>query len=240
MQPDLFKTAGELTAFCMHVAARSLAAIGHAVTLGARVPVLHFFDGFRTSHEITKVNTQDDDTLRALLPAGALQAHRARALDPERAVIRGTSQNPDTFFQRREAIEPFYAVFPGLLDDTLDRFAELTVRRARLFDYAGHPQGERVVVLMGSGAQCAHETAGCLAARGERVGVIKVRLFRPFSVEHLLRALRSGRPGVHTGHGEGGVRRPGPGAAGSPVHGRHARRRVAQLAGLRPGLRPRT
>jgi pyruvate-ferredoxin/flavodoxin oxidoreductase len=225
MLPDLFKIAGELTAFCMHVAARSvathalsifgdhsdvmaargtgfallasgsaqeaqdLAAIGHAVTLAARVPVLHFFDGFRTSHEITQVAMLDDDTLRALLPADAMRAHRARSLDPERPVIRGTSQNPDTFFQSREAIEPFYAVFPGLLDGTLTRFAALTGRRYRLFDYVGHPQAERVVVMMGSGAECAQETAEFLAARGERVGVIKVRLFRPFSVEHLLLAL---------------------------------------------------
>ncbi len=225
MLPDLFKIAGELTSFCMHVAARSvathalsifgdhsdvmaargtgfallasgsaqeaqdLAAVGHAVTLAARVPVLHFFDGFRTSHEITKVATLDDDTLRALLPAIAMQAHRGRSLDPERPVIRGTSQNPDTFFQSREAIEPHYTAFPGLLDDTLTRFADLTGRRYRLFDYEGHPQAERVIVMMGSGAECAHETADFLVARDDRVGVLKVRLFRPFSVEHLLRAL---------------------------------------------------
>jgi pyruvate-ferredoxin/flavodoxin oxidoreductase len=225
MLPDMFKIAGELTAYCMHVAARSvathalsifgdhsdvmaarstgfamlasgsaqeaqdLAVIGHAVTLAARVPVLHFFDGFRTSHEITKVAMLDDATLRALLPAPAIRAHRQRALDPERPVIRGTSQNPDTFFQGREAVEPFYSAFPHTLDETLDRFADLTGRRYRLFDYVGHPQAERVVVLMGSGAECAHETAEHLAARGERVGVIKVRLFRPFSTDHLLQAL---------------------------------------------------
>lgn len=225
MLPDLFKIAGELTSFCMHVAARALAthalsifgdhsdvmaarstgmallcsgsaqeaqdlaAIGHAVTLRARVPVLHFFDGFRTSHEITKVEWLDDEALRSLLDPDAIAAHRARGLDPDRPVLRGTSQNPDTFFQAREAGEPFYAAFPAELDATMQRFAELTGRRYRLFDYAGHPEAERVIVMMGSGAQCAQETVEHLVARGERVGVLMVRLFRPFSVEHLLEVL---------------------------------------------------
>ena len=225
MLPDLFKIAGELTAFCMHVAARTvathalsifgdhsdvmaarstgmallasgsaqeaqdLAAIGHATTLLARVPILHFFDGFRTSHEITKVAPLDDATLRSLLDEDAVRAHRSRALDPDHPVVRGTSQNPDAYFQSREAVEPFYARLPAVLDATMARFAELTGRRYRLFDYAGHPEAERVLVLMGSGAECAHETVEHLVASGERVGVIKVRLFRPFSVDHLLAAL---------------------------------------------------
>jgi pyruvate-ferredoxin/flavodoxin oxidoreductase len=225
MLPDLFKIAGELTAFCMHVAARTvathalsifgdhsdvmaarstgmallcsgsaqeaqdLAAIGHAVTLRARVPVLHFFDGFRTSHEITKVVPLEDDALRALLDADAIEAHRARALDPDRPVVRGTSQNPDAYFQSREAVEPFYAAFPAVLDQTMTRFAELTGRRYRPFDYVGHPQAEHVVVVMGSGAECSHETVEHLVRGGERVGLIKVRLFRPFSTSHLLEAL---------------------------------------------------
>ena len=225
MLPDLFKISGELTSFCMHVAARAvathalsifgdhsdvmaargtgmallasgsaqeaqdLAAIGHAVTLRARVPVLHFFDGFRTSHEITKVVQLSDETLRALFDDDAIRAHRARALDPDRPVVRGTSQNPDAFFQAREAIEPFYARFPQLLDETMAHFHALTGRRYRPFDYVGHPEAERVVVLMGSGAECAHELVEHLVAQGERVGVLKVRLFRPFSVEHLLLAL---------------------------------------------------
>lgn len=225
MLPDMFKVAGELTSFCMHVAARSvathalsifgdhsdvmaarttgfallasgsaqeaqdLAAIGHALTLTARVPLLHFFDGFRTSHEITKVATLADDTLRALMPMGAVLAHRNRSLDPERPVIRGTSQNPDTFFQCREAVEPFYAQLPQMMDQTLIQFAELTGRRYHLFDYVGHRLAERVVILMGSGGECAHETVDFLAERDERVGVIKVRLFRPFSVAHLLQVL---------------------------------------------------
>ncbi len=228
MLPDLFKIAGELTAFCMHVAARSiathalsifgdhsdvmaargtgfallasgsaqeaqdLAAIGHAVTLEARVPVLHFFDGFRTSHEITKVSPLNDAALRALLGEAGVRAHRARALDPERPVLRGSSQNPDTFFQGREAVEPFYARFPQLLDVSMARFADITGRRYRLFDYVGHPEADRVIVVMGSGAECAHEVVEHLVARGERVGVIKVRLFRPFSVDHLLQVLPAG------------------------------------------------
>lgn len=155
MLPDLFKIAGELTSFCMHVAARTvathalsifgdhsdvmtarstgmallasgsaqeaqdLAAIGHAATLRARVPILHFFDGFRTSHEITKVVPLDDETLRALVDGDALRAHRARALDPDHPVVRGTSQNPDAYFQSREAVEPFYARFPSVLEETM-------------------------------------------------------------------------------------------------------------------------
>ena len=225
MLPDLFKIAGELTSFCMHVAARALAthalsifgdhsdvmaarstgfallasgsaqeaqdlaAIGHAATLLARVPVLHFFDGFRTSHEITKVALLEDETLLGLLDQAAVGAHRARALDPDHPFIRGTSQNPDVYFQSREAIEPFYARFPSVIDETMARFADATGRRYRLFDYAGHPQAERVIIMMGSGAECAHETVDHMAARGERVGVLKVRLFRPFSVDHLLAAL---------------------------------------------------
>ncbi|MFN7223051.1 MAG: pyruvate:ferredoxin (flavodoxin) oxidoreductase [Paracoccaceae bacterium] len=225
MLPDLYKIAGELTPFCMHVAARSLAthalsifgdhsdvmavrgagfallasgnaqeaqdlaAIGHAVTLAARVPVLHFFDGFRTSHEIRKVEGLSDETLRALIHEGSVAAHRARALSPERPVIRGTSQNPDTFFQGREAVEPFYTAFPNRLAETMVRFAELTGRRYGLFDYVGDPHAERVVILMGSGAECAEEAVEALVAQGEKVGVLKVRLFRPFSVGHLMAAL---------------------------------------------------
>ena len=225
MLPDLFKIAGELTSFCMHVAARTvathalsifgdhsdvmaarstgmallasgsaqeaqdLAAIAHAATLRARVPILHFFDGFRTSHEITKVVPLEDETLRALIDGEAVHAHRARALDPDRPVVRGTSQNPDAYFQCREAVEPFYARFPTVLDETMARFAELTGRRYRLFEYVGHPEAERVVVLMGSGAECAHETVDHFVKNGERVGVLKVRLFRPFSAAHLLAVL---------------------------------------------------
>ena len=166
--------------------AQDIAAIGHAATLTGRVPIMHFFDGFRTSHEITKVLPLDDGCLNALLNPQALAAHRARALNPDRPVIRGTSQNPDAYFQSREAIEPFYAAFPNVVEQVMTQFAERTGRQYRLFDYAGHPQAERLIIVMGSAAECAHETALHLIDQGERVGVIKVRLFRPFSVEHLI------------------------------------------------------
>ena len=217
MLPNLFKIAGELTSFCMHVAARSIAthalsifgdhsdvmaargtafamlasgsvqeaqdfaAIGHAVTLAARVPVLYFFDGFRTSHEVAKIATLSDDVLSKLIDPQLLAAHRGRRLTPEHPVVRGTSQNPDAFFQSREATNPFYDAFDELFEQTLRRFETLTGRRYQAFDYHGHPEAERVIVLMGSGAECAHETVDWLLEQGERVGVPKVRLFRPFS-----------------------------------------------------------
>jgi pyruvate-ferredoxin/flavodoxin oxidoreductase len=192
--------------------AQDLAAVGHAVTLEARVPVLHFFDGFRTSHEIGTVDVLDDDALRALLPGAGLQAHRHRALDPDRPFIRGTSHNPDAYFQSREAVEPFYAAFPQKLEDAFTRLAELTGRRYRLFDYIGHAEAERVLVPMGSGAECAHETVEHLVARGERVGVVKVRLFRPFSLQHLLQALPAGAKAIAVLD-----RTKEPGSAGEPL-----------------------
>lgn len=131
----------------------------------------------------------EDDVLRALVDTGAVAAHRARALDPDRPVVRGTSQNPDAYFQAREAIELFYARFPRVLDDTMARFAELTGRRYRAFEYVGDPEAERVVVLMGSGAECAHELVEQRVEQGEKIGIVKVRLFRPFSTGHLLAVL---------------------------------------------------
>ncbi len=169
--------------------AQDLAAIGHAATLACRVPFLHFFDGFRTSHEIQKISTLDDATLDALVDAGAIAAHRARGMSPDHPVVRGTAQNPDTFFQAREAANPFHDACPAVVADAMDRFAALTGRRYRLFDYVGHPEAERVVVMMGSGAECAHEVVDHLVAAGERVGLVKVRLYRPFSMEALVEAL---------------------------------------------------
>ena len=166
-----------------------LAAVAHAATLRSRVPFLHFFDGFRTSHEIQKISTIDDAILDALVDDEAITAHRGRSLSPDRPVIRGTAQNPDTFFQAREAANPFYDVCPEVVEETMTRFAELTGRRYRLFDYVGHPEAERVVVMLGSGAECAHEAVEHLVARGERVGLVKVRLYRPFSMEGLVAAL---------------------------------------------------
>ena len=169
--------------------AQDLAAIAHAATLTTRVPILHFFDGFRTSHEIAKIEPLDDETLRSLISADAIAAVRERAMTPDRPVLRGTAQNPDAFFQAREACNPFYEAFPTVLRQTLEHFADLTGRRYRLFDYVGHPEAERVIVTMGSSAECVHETVEWLQNRGERVGVLKVRLFRPWIVADFAAAL---------------------------------------------------
>ncbi len=169
--------------------AHDFALIGQAATLGARVPFLHFFDGFRTSHEVSKIAALDDDDFRYMISDDLAAAHRNRGLSPDHPVVRGTAQNPDAFFQAREACNPFYAACPAIVQDTMDRFAGRTGRHYHLFDYAGHPQAERVVVLMGSGAETVHETVEWLAGRGERVGVLKVRLYRPFSVRDFVGAL---------------------------------------------------
>jgi len=169
--------------------AHDLAAVAHLATLRTRVPFLHFFDGFRTSHEVAKIEVLSDDDLRQLVPEELVRAHRARALTPDRPVLRGSAQNPDVFFQAREAINGFYDATPARVQEAMDEFAALTGRGYRLFDYLGHPQAERVLVMMGSGAEVAHETVEHLVAKGERVGLLKVRLYRPFSVSHLAAAL---------------------------------------------------
>ena len=169
--------------------AMDFAAIAHATTLEGRVPVVHFFDGFRTSHEVAKIRAVDDDVLRALVPAEWVRSHRARALSPERPVLRGSSQNPDVYFQGREAVNPYYTAFPGVVQATMDRFAELTGRAYRLFEYHGAADAERVIVIMGSGAEAVHETVDFLNARGGRVGLLRVRLYRPFDAAALIAAL---------------------------------------------------
>jgi pyruvate-ferredoxin/flavodoxin oxidoreductase len=169
--------------------AMDFAAIAHAASLEARVPVVHFFDGFRTSHEVAKIQPVEDDTLRALVSDEWVQAHRARALSPEHPVLRGSSQNPDVYFQGRERVNPFYADFPGVVQATMDRFAQLTGRAYRLFEYHGAADAERVIVIMGSGAEAVHETLDFLNAQGERVGLLRVRLYRPFQAEALIAAL---------------------------------------------------
>ena len=169
--------------------AQDLACVAHAATLATRVPFLHFFDGFRTSHEVAKIEELTDADLRHMLDDAQVRAHRGRGLTPDRPVLRGTAQNPDAFFQAREACNGFYDAAPRVVQEVMDRFGVLTGRRYRLFDYVGHPEAERVVVLMGSGAETAHEAVEWLCGRGERVGVLKVRLFRPFSTSHLLQAL---------------------------------------------------
>ncbi len=227
MIPDMFKIAGELTPFVMHVAARTVAThalsifgdhsdvmtarttgfamlcassvqetqdmalIAHAATLRARVPFLHFFDGFRTSHEVDKIEALEDADLRALIDDNLVREHRARALSPDHPVLRGSAQNPDVFFQAREAGNPFHMAVPDIVQETMDRLADRTGRAYHLFDYVGHPEAERIVLLMGSGCGAIEETVEALVARGERVGAVKVRLFRPFSTEALVAAMPS-------------------------------------------------
>ncbi|WKZ82016.1 MAG: pyruvate:ferredoxin (flavodoxin) oxidoreductase [Acidimicrobiia bacterium] len=169
--------------------AQDLAAVAHAATLEARMPFVHFFDGFRTSHEVAKIERLTDADLTALLDPAAIAAHRARALDPEHPVLRGTAQNPDVFFQAREASNPYYDAVPGVVDAVMQRLAGLVGRRYRLFDYQGHPEPERVMVLMGSAAGAAGEAVDALIASGDRVGLLTVRLYRPFDGAAFLEAL---------------------------------------------------
>ncbi len=219
MIPNMYKIAGELTPFCMHVTARTLAthalsifgdhgdvmavrqtgfallcagsvqesqdlaAVAWRATLKSRVPMLHFFDGFRTSHEVAKIDLLTDDDLRAMVPDELVATHRARALTPDHPVVRGTAQNPDVFFQAREACNLFYQATPGHVQDAMDLLAERTGRAYHLFDYVGDPLAERVLVLMGSGAEVADEAVAWLRQSGERVGVVKVRLYRPFDIQ---------------------------------------------------------
>ncbi|HMS01155.1 MAG TPA: pyruvate:ferredoxin (flavodoxin) oxidoreductase [Anaerolineales bacterium] len=169
--------------------AHDFAAIAQMSTLKTRVPFLHFFDGFRTSHEVAKIFYLADDELRLLLDGELIRAHRARALTPERPVLRGTAQNPDVYFQARETVNPFYAATPAIVQEMMDKFAEVTGRQYHLFEYAGHPEAERVVILMGSGGETAEATVNHLVEKGEKVGVLRARLYRPFSVEHFIKAL---------------------------------------------------
>jgi pyruvate-ferredoxin/flavodoxin oxidoreductase len=225
MIPNMYKIAGELTPFVMHVTARTLAThalsifgdhsdiyacrqtgfamicsnsvqeahdlalIAHAATLESRVPFLHFFDGFRTSHEVSKIAQLTDDDLRAMLDDRLVAAHRARALSPDHPVIRGTAQNPDAFFQAREACNKFYDVCPSIVRETMRRFGSITGRQYDLFDYYGDPNAERVVVAMGSGCETIEQTIDYLRGRGEKVGLVKVRLYRPFPVKEFVAAL---------------------------------------------------
>ncbi|MGO9445046.1 MAG: pyruvate:ferredoxin (flavodoxin) oxidoreductase [Thiobacillaceae bacterium] len=225
MIPNMYKIAGELTSFVLHVSARTIAThalsifgdhsdvmacrptgfsilaagsvqeaqdmalIAQTTSLEGRIPVLHFFDGFRTSHEVAKIEALDADTVRAMISEDRVIEHRKRAMSPEHPVLRGSSQNPDVFFQARERINPYYSVFPKRVQGAMNRFAQLTGRAYRLFDYVGAPDAERVIVLMGSGAEIVHETVDDLVSQGERVGVVKVRLYRPFDASALVSAL---------------------------------------------------
>jgi len=249
MIPNMYKIAGELSPFTMHVTARTLAthalsifgdhsdvmacrqtgfallcsnsvqeahdfaAIAHAASLESRIPFLHFFDGFRTSHEVSKIAELSDDDLRSLISESAIEAHRQRALTPDKPVIRGTAQNPDVFFQAREAANPFYDACAEIVERLMKKFGERTGRRYSLFDYEGDPEAERAIVIMGSGAETVHETVDELVSRGEKVGVLKVRLYRPFSQTAFLAALPKSVRGIAVLD-----RTKEPGAPGDPLY----------------------
>jgi pyruvate-ferredoxin/flavodoxin oxidoreductase len=169
--------------------AQDMALVAHAATLEARVPFLHFFDGFRTSAELNKLERVTEDDLRAMIDEKLVHAHRARALSPDHPVLRGTAQNPDVYFQARETVNPFYNACPEIVQKYMDRLAGLVGRQYHLFDYEGAPDAERVLVLMGSGAETTGETVKYLVERGEKIGVVKVHLYRPFSIQHFVKAL---------------------------------------------------
>ncbi len=193
--------------------AMDFALIAQAATLEARIPFLHFFDGFRTSHEIAKVELLDEEDMRAMIDIDLVLAHRGRALSPDHPTLRGVAQNPDVYFQARESVNPFYAACPEVTQRAMDRFARLTGRQYRLFEYHGAPDAERVIVLMGSGAEAAHETVDYLTARGEKVGVLKVRLYRPFDLRRFVAALPATTKAVAILD-----RTKEPGSAGEPLY----------------------
>ncbi len=225
MIPSMYKIAGELTAYTMHVSARTLAThalsifgdhsdvmacrqigfallaagsvqeahdlacVAHAATLQSRIPFLHFFEGFRISHEVAKIEELTDEDLHQMIDDDLVKAHRERSLTPDHPIIRGTAQNPDAFFQAREACNLFYLACPDVVQQVMDRFARLAGRQYHLFDYVGHPEAEQVIVAIGSGAEVAHETVEWMVARDDQVGVLKVHLYRPFSVKDFAAAL---------------------------------------------------
>jgi len=168
-------------------AAQDLALIAHVSTLESRVPFVHFFDGLRTSHEVSKIDLVNTEDIKAMIDSNLVYAHRSRALNPDNPFIRGTAQNPDVYFQGRESVNRFYDQTPAIVQKSMDRFAALTGRQYQLFDYYGDPQAERIIILMGSGAETVQQTIDALPASG--LGMINVRLFRPFSKAHLLRAI---------------------------------------------------
>jgi pyruvate-ferredoxin/flavodoxin oxidoreductase len=249
MIPNMYKIAGELMPFCLHVTARAVAThalsifgdhsdvmacrqtgfamlcggsvqeaqdtavISQMVTLRSRVPFLHFFDGFRTSHEVSKIELLGDDDLRALIDQECILANRARALTPDQPVIRGTAQNPDAFFQAREASNAFHQQVPRLVKEAMDAFAARTGRAYKPFDYEGAPDADRVVVIMGSGAEAVAETVGALNESGGKTGVVKVRLYRPFSVGDFAAALPAGVKSIAVLD-----RTKEPGATGEPLY----------------------
>jgi pyruvate-ferredoxin/flavodoxin oxidoreductase len=189
------------------------ALIAQASTLEARVPFVHFFDGFRSSHEVMKIEQLADEDIRQMMDDDLIRQHRARALSPEHPVLRGSAQNPDVFFQARETVNPYYTACPGIVEKTMERFAQVVGRQYRLFQYVGAPDADRVIVMMGSGTEAAHETVEYLAAHSEKVGLLKVRLFRPFSIGHFVNALPKSVKSIAVLD-----RTKEPGAAGEPLY----------------------
>ena len=169
--------------------AQDLALVAHVATLESRIPFLHFFDGFRTSHEVGKIDMLDTEVMRAMISEERILEHRARGLTPDRPVLRGTAQNPDVYFQARETVNPFYAKCPDIVEQAMAKFGELTGRRYHLYEYHGAPDAERVIILMGSGCEAVHETVDALNLGGAKTGVLKVRLYRPMDVNRLIAAL---------------------------------------------------
>ncbi|MEM9587794.1 MAG: pyruvate:ferredoxin (flavodoxin) oxidoreductase, partial [Planctomycetota bacterium] len=190
-----------------------MALIAQMATLRSRIPFIHFFDGFRTSHEINKIELLSGDDLRSLIDAQPIQDHRRRALDPDQPVLRGTAQNPDVFFQAREAVNPFYSACAEIVQQEMNRFAAQTGRPYQLFDYCGADDADRVLVMMGSGCGAAEEAVEMLCRSGEKVGLVKVRLFRPFSAESLITALPATARQIAVLD-----RTKEPGAVGEPLH----------------------
>ncbi len=193
--------------------AHDLALIAQAATLESRIPFLHFFDGFRTSHEINKVEKLDDDDLRVMIDDALIRNHRSRAMSPEHPVLRGTAQNPDVAFQGRETVNSYYLNCPAMVQKAMDKFAKLTGRQYHLFEYNGAPDPDRVIVIMGSGAETADETAAYLNAHGEKTGVIKVHLYRPFSVKDLVKIIPASTKSIAVLD-----RTKEPGALGEPLY----------------------
>jgi len=190
-----------------------IALIAQAASLEARLPFLHFFDGFRTSHEVAKVEQLTPDDMRAMIEEDLVRAHRARALNPDNPFIRGTAQNPDVYFQAREACNPYYLAAPTIVQNAMDKFAALVGRQYHLFDYVGAPDAERVLIMMGSGAEVAHECVDAMVAAGEKVGLLKVRLYRPFAVETFVAALPASSKSIAVLD-----RTKEPGATGEPLY----------------------
>ncbi len=174
---------------CSVQEAMDMAMVAHAATLEAKLPFIHFFDGFRTSHEVAKVKPISEEIIRAMIDEKLVAAHRARSLNPDRPVIRGTAQNPDVYFQARETVNPYYAAAPEIVQRTMDKYATLTGRQYKLFDYEGAPDADRVIILMGSGCETVSETVAYLNKKGKKVGLLRVRLYRPFAASAFLSAL---------------------------------------------------